>query len=58
MIKILSGDVKADRDAIKQVTQQKRTVEKLVKAVYAAKINELEAEIKLLEKKGAGKPEG
>jgi hypothetical protein len=56
LIKILSGDIKADKNTIKQVEQQKKVAEKLLKAVFAAKIKELEDEIKLLEKKGGGKP--
>ena len=56
LIKILSGDIKADKNTIKQVEQQKKLTEKLVKEAYAAKIKELENEIKLLEMKGGGKP--
>ncbi len=56
LIKILSGDIKADKSTIKQVEQQKKLVEKMVKEAYAAKIKELENEIKLLEKKAGGKP--
>src|SRR5712692_1658186 len=51
LTKILSGDIKADKNTIKQVEQQKKLAEKLVKEAYAAKIKELENEIKLLEKK-------
>jgi len=56
LTKILSGDIKADKNTIKQVEQQKKLAEKLVKEAYAAKIKELENEIKLLEKKAGGKP--
>src|SRR5207253_5540177 len=49
LTKILSGDIKADENTIKQLEQQKKLVEKLVKETYAAKIKELENEIKLLE---------
>jgi phage host-nuclease inhibitor protein Gam len=58
LIKNLSGDLKADKDAIKLLTQQKKVVEKQVKAAYAAKIKDLEDEIKLLQTKGTGKPKG
>jgi hypothetical protein len=53
LIKILSGDIKVDKGVIKQVEQQKKSVEKLVREAYAAKIKELENEIKLLEASGA-----
>jgi hypothetical protein len=52
MIKNLSGDIKSDTDAIKQVTQQKKAAEKQLKAAYVAKIKDLEDQIKLL----TGKP--
>ena len=58
LIKNLGSNIKADKDAIKRVTQQKKAVEKQVKAEFAAKIKELEDQIKLLEKKGARKPKG
>jgi hypothetical protein len=56
LIKILTGDIKADKNTIKQVEQLKKAVEKLVKEAYAAKIKELENEIKLLEGKTGSKP--
>jgi hypothetical protein len=56
LIKTLSGDIKIDKNTIKQVEQQKKLAEKLVKEAYAAKIKELENEIKLLENKAGGKP--
>jgi hypothetical protein len=56
LIKILTGDIKADKNIVKQVEQQKKVTEKLVKTTYAAKIKELESEIKLLEGKAGSKP--
>jgi hypothetical protein len=56
LIKNLSGDIKSDSDAIKQITQQKKAAEKQVKAAYAAQIKTLEDEIKLLQNKGTVKP--
>jgi hypothetical protein len=56
LIKILSGDIKADGNTIKQLEQQKKVTEKLVRTAYTAKIKELETEIKLLEGKGGSKP--
>lgn len=55
LIKILGGEIKADKNIIKQVEQQKKVAEKALKDAYAAKIKELEAEIKLLEKGGMSK---
>jgi len=55
LINILSGDIKADKTVIKQVTQQKQVEERLLRATFAAKIKELEVEIKLLDQKGSGK---
>ncbi|HLJ94496.1 MAG TPA: hypothetical protein VKU02_15015 [Gemmataceae bacterium] len=55
LTKILGGDIKADKTAIKQVEQQKKTAERLLKDAYAAKIKEMENEIKVLEKLGSGK---
>jgi chromosome segregation ATPase len=56
LIKNLSGDIKSDSAAIKQITQQKKVVEKQLKASYAARIKDLEDEIKLLENKRTVKP--
>jgi chromosome segregation ATPase len=58
LIKKLSGDIKSDSELIKQVTQQKKVVEKQIRAAYGAKIKELEDEIKILQSKGTGKPKG
>jgi NDP-sugar pyrophosphorylase family protein len=54
--KVLTGDIKSDANAIKQLKQQRKTEEKLFKAVYTAKIKELENAIKLLEAGGKAKP--
>lgn len=58
LIKNLSGKIKADKEVIKVIAEQKRAVEKQVRVGYAAKIKELENEIKSLEKKGARKSKG
>jgi hypothetical protein len=56
--KILSGDIKVDKQVIHQFQQQKKEEEKLLRASFVAKIKELEAAINLLEKSGSGKPKG
>jgi hypothetical protein len=58
LIKNLGSDIKADKDAIKRITQQKKALEKKVRAEFAAKIKELEDQIKVLQKQGARKPKG
>jgi hypothetical protein len=54
----LGSNIKADKDVIKRVTQQKKALEKQIRAAYAAQIKGLEDQIKLLQKKGASKPKG
>jgi hypothetical protein len=58
LIKSLSGDIKSNSEAIKQLTQQKKVAEKQVRAAYAAQIKNLEDQIKLLQNKGTSKPKG
>jgi NCAIR mutase (PurE)-related protein len=58
LIKNLGSNIKADKEVIKRVTQQKKALEKQIRAAYAAKIKELEDQIKLLQKKGAPNPKG
>jgi hypothetical protein len=56
LVKSLSGEIKSDSDAIKQLTHQKKLAEKQLWAAYAAQIKNLEDQIKLLQNKGSSKP--
>jgi len=58
LLKILGNEIKADTNVIKQVKQRKKADERHVKEEFAAKIKELEHEIKSLEKAGHHKSKG